>query len=194
MFKRRNTKVKVSPVTEEKTKPRLKLIAQPSLDWTSSNKAGVCGSSTFLSTTHSSQDRIVIIDEVDDNARIALIVEPGVPVRKRMSAFIDRYVVSISPSSSSSSSSSERSDDESDADGAAGGADVHGYGHGHGRTENASSGSAYGYFFVKNAESGVVDLLLRVKPLRGREQRTFYRDVTYFGIKVHCTGTTPFGS
>jgi hypothetical protein len=87
MFTRRSTKVQ--PLSEEKTKPRLKLIAQPSLDWTSSNKAGVAGSSTFLSTTHS-QDRIVLIDEVNDNERIALIVEPGVPVRKRMSAFIDR--------------------------------------------------------------------------------------------------------
>jgi hypothetical protein len=45
-----------------------------------------------------------------------------------------------------------------------------------------ANSQARGYFFYKNSSTGRIDLLYRLKPFMGREIRTEYEDVTYFGV------------
>ena len=119
---------------------------RPRLNWDSSIRKGVLESQRW-GHTPKEIPCVSLIDEIDECDRIALVLEPGIPRRKKT-------VVQSSPPPSS----------EFDI-------------------ENESELTAYGYFFTKNELTGAIDMLLRSKPLRGAEERTLFRDITYFGVK-----------
>ena len=113
---------------------------RPRLNWDSNIRKGVLESQRW-GHTPKEEPCVSLIDEIDECDRIALVLEPGIPRRKKSQ-------VPQVP-----------------------------------EFENESELSAYGYFFTKNETNGTIDMLLRSKPLRGQEERTLFRDITYFGIK-----------
>ena len=121
--------------------PPLQVGNRPRLNWDSSIRKGVLESQRW-GHTPKEIPCVSLIDEIDECDRIALVLEPGIPRKKK---------VSVVPEPS--------------------------------ELEGENDLTAYGYFFTKNDITGAIDMLLRSKPLRGVEERTLFRDITYFGVK-----------
>ena len=131
--------------TPDENNPTDVFINNSKLNWVGNLNTGMLNSTPKWSSILG-DDRVSLVDQIEENNRIALLIEPGMPREK---------IDSLSFLRSFFPSHEEKLD---------------------------PSMKAYGYFFTRSS-SGLINLLLRSKPLSGEEQPTVFHDITYFGLK-----------
>ena len=125
----------------------------PKLNWDGNLQTGIIESTPKWSRCLG-DDRVSLVDQIVGNGRIALLLEPGMPREKVESSSSSSFLRALLPS------------------------------HAHKEIADPLM-KAYGYFFTRgcNSTGETINLLLRTKPLEGKEQPIMFHDITYFGLK-----------